>query len=284
MYLSFKVMGVGLIGILLVFVFPLLVSLFVGGIPYEAWWFQPLNIIFFASLGVFSFGLVVGLGFGAIYLNKKRNVLGSEDKNAQIESLISSLREEENISHATNLLGNIGDERAVEPLIGILDQSKHENHVKEAVKALGKIGSKRAVEPLIGILDNEKYHSFFTATVDSLANIGDEKAVGPILEAFQRYYPQQRWMDPTTEPKFLRQRVILSLRRFENLDEKAVEPISELLRDEDWMIRSIAVEMLGKIGTPALKPLESALKDKSRSVRNNAKKMIKKVQSDTNKQ
>jgi len=252
MYLSFKVMGVGLIGILLVFVFPLLVSLFVGGIPYEAWWFQPLNIIFFASLGVFSFGLVVGLGFGAIYLNKKRNVLGSEDKNAQIESLISSLREEENISHATNLLGNIGDERAV--------------------------------EPLIGILDNEKYHSFFTATVDSLANIGDEKAVGPILEAFQRYYPQQRWMDPTTEPKFLRQRVILSLRRFENLDEKAVEPISELLRDEDWMIRSIAVEMLGKIGTPALKPLESALKDKSRSVRNNAKKMIKKVQSDTNKQ
>ena len=33
-----------------------------------------------------------------------------------------------------------------------------------------------------------------------------------------------------------------SLRRFENLDAKVVELISDLLRDEDWMIRSIAVE------------------------------------------
>lgn len=44
-------------------------------------------------------------------------------------------------------------------------------------------------------------------------------------------------------------------------DEPAVEPLIEALKDEDWHVRSSAVEALIKIGGPAVEPLIKALKD-----------------------
>jgi HEAT repeat protein len=55
---------------------------------------------------------------------------------------------------AAGALGDIGDKRAVEPLIGALSDDKTWVR-RSAVEALGEIGDSRAVEPLIKALEDE---------------------------------------------------------------------------------------------------------------------------------
>ena len=55
---------------------------------------------------------------------------------------------------AVRALGDLGDERAVEPLIGLLSHEDSDIQYY-AVQALGDLGDERAVEPLIGLLSHE---------------------------------------------------------------------------------------------------------------------------------
>ena len=73
--------------------------------------------------------------------------------------LVRALRTDDDIPEfAARVLGEIGDERAVEPLIEALSYDEggwhdYEVHVA-AAEALGNIGDKRAVEPLIKVLSD----------------------------------------------------------------------------------------------------------------------------------
>jgi HEAT repeat protein len=85
---------------------------------------------------------------------------------------------------AARALGEIGDTRAVEPLIAALKDSNASGR-KGAVAALGKIGDARAVEPLIAALaDSHEVVQMLAA--DALGDIGDARAVKPLLAAFNR--------------------------------------------------------------------------------------------------
>jgi HEAT repeat protein len=83
-------------------------------------------------------------------------------------------------------LGEIGDSRAVEPLIKALGDK--DEYVREAAtKALGMIADVRAVEPLIEVLWDEdqlvhpsEYVRYYAA--EALGNIGDTRAVEPLIK------------------------------------------------------------------------------------------------------
>lgn len=97
-----------------------------------------------------------------------------------VDSLISALsNRKKNIRlHAANLLGAIGDEKAIKPLI--LTLSDNNKLVRrEASTALSRMGP-AAVDPLIEVLDNPDWR-VRGAAAWALGNLNDEKAI-PALE------------------------------------------------------------------------------------------------------
>jgi HEAT repeat protein len=84
------------------------------------------------------------------------------------------------------VLGRIGDTRAVDPLIALLKERRRDIH-KEVAEALGRIGDKRAVEPLIEALDWGEV-LFGSAAALALGEIGDARAVQPLTKALESEY------------------------------------------------------------------------------------------------
>ena len=78
------------------------------------------------------------------------------DADEQIESLIGALGDDdwEVRRDAAESLGEIGDLRAIEPLIDALRNDRHRYVRSSTIRALGRIGDPKAVEPLID-LSNE---------------------------------------------------------------------------------------------------------------------------------
>jgi HEAT repeat protein/CheY-like chemotaxis protein len=72
-------------------------------------------------------------------------------------------------------LGRIGDERAVEPLLGLLEDRDRDVR-QAAVAALGRIGDERALEPLLGLLE-DRDRDVRQAAAEALGRIGDEVSV-----------------------------------------------------------------------------------------------------------
>ena len=81
---------------------------------------------------------------------------------------------------AAEALGQLSDERAVEPLLALLEDSRGRVR-KAAVDALGEIGDTRAVQPLIASLRYTWEHTGVRiGTIEVLGKIGDEQAIVPL--------------------------------------------------------------------------------------------------------
>lgn len=149
-----------------------------------------------------------------------------------VEPLIQALNNESWVVReaATEALGKIGDERAVEPLIKVLDDEDETTFVREAAaEALGEIGDERAIEPLAHALTD----------IDVLKNAAvalDKLGWAPQNESEKAYYliAKNQWDELT------------------RLGEPAVEPLIHTLTDMD--VREEAVETLTRIGEPAVEP------------------------------
>jgi len=84
---------------------------------------------------------------------------------------------------AAESLGELGDTRAVEPLIVALEDS--DSLVRHrAAEALGKLGDKRAVEPLIIALQGKNVE-VRCAAARALGEIWDARAVDPLIAVLQ---------------------------------------------------------------------------------------------------
>ncbi|MEP7288552.1 MAG: HEAT repeat domain-containing protein [Chloroflexota bacterium] len=81
---------------------------------------------------------------------------------------------------AAEVLGEIGSQAAVKPLIGILLNDPAKFVKMEAVASLGKLGSSEAVDPLITMLGSEDKFLRWTV-VEALGEIGDIRAVEPLV-------------------------------------------------------------------------------------------------------
>jgi HEAT repeat protein len=97
-----------------------------------------------------------------------------------VEPLIAALEDPDAPhSHILRALGKIGDTRAVKPLIAALE---NKYYCTEAAKALGRIGDVQAVEPLIRVLGRGDY-VYRAAAAEALGQIGDVRAVEPLKQA-----------------------------------------------------------------------------------------------------
>jgi len=121
----------------------------------------------------------------------------------EIHSFLGS-RDEKMVENITLAFGRIGDKRAIEPLIKILDETI-ENYDdlpnlevgRYAANSLIRFGDS-VVEPLIKVLKdkrNKGYHDKLAQSIYILGEIGDERAVEPILEVGKRYPKINRSQD-----------------------------------------------------------------------------------------
>jgi HEAT repeat protein len=109
-----------------------------------------------------------------------------------VEPLIAALKDKNSgIRYgAAGALGEIGDARAVEPLIAAL-KDKHPVVRETAAEALGEIGDARAVEPLIAAL-KDKGPGVLEKAAEALGEIGDARAVEPLIAALKDKHPVVR--------------------------------------------------------------------------------------------
>ncbi len=162
---------------------------------------------------------------------------------------------------AARALGEIGDARAVEALIGALGE-QHADMRKAAAEALGKIGDARAVEPLVAALKDEQKDVRLAAT-EALRTIG-APAVEPLTAALKARKKNERLVAIAVLGKIG--------------DARAVEPLAGALKDRAWSVRRAAAEALGGIGDArAVEPLVAALKDEQENVRTAAAEALSKL-------
>ncbi|MGB2842281.1 MAG: HEAT repeat domain-containing protein [Halobacteriota archaeon] len=224
---------------------------------------------------------------GIVYLFKL-NVVNVERmrEKRDVMGLIKALQYKSDLEvriNAEKALGDVGDIRAVVPLIQAL---KDENwRVRsEAARALGKIKGALAVETLVHALEDEDSDVRKRAAA-ALGNIG-EPAVEPLIHALKDEDSDVRkrvtvaldkigWTpgDDTERSHYLiAKKEWAELTR---LGEPAVEPLIQALEDESWEVRKRAAEVLGKIGDArAVEPLIQALKDEYWNVNKKAEEAL----------
>jgi HEAT repeat protein len=114
------------------------------------------------------------------------NKLGKLGDKAAVNHLLLSL-DDEDAKVADNVifaLGELGDQKAVPPLIKVLNHSKSDRLRKSAAKALGLLGSKEAVDSLISALNDPDFKVRKSAA-RSLGQLGDKKAIPALKKAMQ---------------------------------------------------------------------------------------------------
>ncbi len=102
-----------------------------------------------------------------------------------VEILIEYLQDEDWVVReaATDLLGKIGDVRAVEPLVERLRMDKDTGVKELAVKALGLIGDARPVELLVELIPIRPLRIY---AVEALAKVKDVERLRPFADLFER--------------------------------------------------------------------------------------------------
>jgi HEAT repeat protein len=189
-----------------------------------------------------------------------------------VEPLLSLLSDEHTFVRQTAVetLGKLGDARAVEPLIALLNDW---DLCLTAAEALGRLGDARALVPLIDALkdksmalnaaealdllgwkpgndENGAYYWYAKKELDQCATIG-APAVKVLILALQDVDVRR-----------------IAVATLINIGAPAFEQLVATLADDDWLVRCAIVEILGKMGdTRAVPSLISALSDTNVDVR-----------------
>jgi len=149
--------------------------------------------------------------------------------------IISALNEEYSVRlNAINILGELGDARAAEPLIQVLTEEPDDYLRSLAAVALGKIRDAAAVEPLIQALLEDESGSVRGASAGALGAIGDARAVEPLIQALLE-----------DESSGVRSNAAKALGAIG--DARAVEALTQALDDESASVRIAAEDALEKI-------------------------------------
>lgn len=148
---------------------------------------------------------------------------------------------------AASALGKIRDERAIIPLMSVLND-KNENYRLRlaAAESLGKIGDDHAVDPLIDILADEREKSVYLkeSVAKALGMLGDIRAIEPLIDALESKRGVREKFN------FLKEQIIEAVGRIGRPNRKATDSLLASLNDEAPSIRMAAVEALGSIGDP----------------------------------
>jgi hypothetical protein len=113
----------------------------------------------------------------------------------EVEKLIEQLKDEDEdvLEYTCKALGDIGDERAVLPLIKFIENSdSNEVYIYYAILALGQIGDERAIEPLIEMLKNSELGKQRQISAKALGEMCTEKSIEPLIEFLQSENEKER--------------------------------------------------------------------------------------------
>ena len=171
-----------------------------------------------------------------------------------VDTLISSLQKEKISTSQRDLiisvLSDIGDPKAVEPLITILNDN-NVAYKSNVVGALGRLCDSMAVEPLINKFQKHRgfdEHSLNPAIYYALAKIGSRKAIDFLFSTYNNLsgFNQNDAMDD-----------------FKSItNPSGIAYIIYLLMDKKCHDRELAAESLGEINdTTSVKPLISVFSD-----------------------
>ncbi|MBN2561443.1 MAG: HEAT repeat domain-containing protein [Phycisphaerae bacterium] len=195
----------------------------------------------------------------------KEEVCIKKNKGQGIESVFLALKDSDDSLRcsAVRALGEIGDGRAVETLIPLLERTARVPqwivqrrdggtaceaifcHVRQnedlliasVAEALGKIGDRRAVEPLIDVFKREDGEDTLCAVRDAaiaaLGRLADERALEPLVEEVRK------------KGSVFKEKIAQALSQMK--DGRAVQALIALLDDEMNFVRVAAVEALGRI-------------------------------------
>ena len=197
-------------------------------------------------------------------------VLEEEKVKDEIEIQIDLLKDPDWVvrREAVITLGEMGDERCVEPLARALHDGDWQ--VREvAIEALGHVGSP-AVDTLIKLLrdwDVRKY------AIGALGKIRDERVLDPLMQQLKNDEFKDDALNALVdlgEPsvprlitalkdkeEMVRKQAVLGLGRIKSSE--AIDPLIAMLQDKDWFTRLTAAAALESIGDErgreAIKPL-----------------------------
>jgi HEAT repeat protein len=175
-------------------------------------------------------------------------------------------------------LGQIGDARAVEPLINALERG-YDPLMVNAALALGRLGDPEAVKPLRRVLFSwaSLNPDVARAACEALVMIGQptvEEFLPDLIRIGRHWasrelaaWPLGRIGDLRALEPMLRARSLLAgdsllLEALADFGVRAVEPLIGFLRDTDEYARETSATVLGMIGdAQAFAPLTEALQD-----------------------
>lgn len=142
-------------------------------------------------------------------------------------------------------LGKLGDNRAIIPLMSILNNRDENYRLRLAVaESLGKLGDDYAVKPLIDILSDEREKSVYLkeSVVKALGMLGDIRAIEPLIDVLE----SKRGI--RNKFNFLKEQIIEAIGRIGRPNRKANTSLIQALGDEAPSIRLAAVEALMTVG------------------------------------
>lgn len=142
-------------------------------------------------------------------------------------------------SYLTEALGNIGDNRAVAPLLSILGDSSNEA-CGEAALALGKIGCKEAVDRIIDVMVDYSLKWYTRSqAAEALGLMKNKKSVKSLIQILQ---------DNLSNHHAIKSRAAFSLGQIG--DNRAIEPlVSALENDSSSLVRAHAALALGNFNS-----------------------------------
>ncbi|HEY7415028.1 MAG TPA: HEAT repeat domain-containing protein, partial [Ktedonobacteraceae bacterium] len=173
--------------------------------------------------------------------------------------------------HAIRALGTLGDPRAVDPLIDVLQEQDLNTFIIGATAgALGALEDARAVEPLIHVLERsqpgEIWSYDFGCVTWALAKLKDCRAIEPLIACLHRSdtFPKERLQ------------IIEALEKLGATE--AIEPLITCLQDKSIQVREASARALGTLGDArAFTPLTMALHDQANTVRQKAQVALQKL-------
>lgn len=178
------------------------------------------------------------------------------DKRA-VEPMIRSLDDNAEVVHqAVFWLGQLGDDRVVEPLVELLvkEDNTPNQQIREQIGLTLRI-FESATEPLVKLLMNQDYGIKINA-VSGLARYQNKQAVSPLIDLLniESNLPSPEYS------LFTVFEIIESLE--EIYDDLAIEPLIKLLRHENINIPPVAAKSLMEFGAEqAIEPLTELLEN-----------------------
>lgn len=151
---------------------------------------------------------------------------------------------------AINALGRLKDERAVIPLMYVLNDKTENYRIRlNAAEALGRIGDTYALNPLINLVADDQESSVYVreSAAKALGMLGDVRAIKPLVSILE----SKRGI--FNKFSFLKERVLEAIGKIgPDSDKNTVRALKESLMDEAPSVRLSAVEALSSMGDPSL--------------------------------